>query len=83
MLGVPVANRFELYAIALYGPHAVGNNLNEDERATLAELGELAGDVWTKIDQEALRRRNEALQSEIDRMAAKLAAASSGPADAT
>ena len=81
--GVPVANRFECYAIALYGPHAAGANLNEDERATLAQLAALAGDVWTKLDHEALRRRNEALQSEIDRMSTKLAAASSESAGPT
>jgi hypothetical protein len=81
VLAVPVGNRFDLYAIAFYGAHAVGNNLNADERATLADLGELAGDVWAKIDKETLRRKVEALERERDAKNADLTAArgSSGP----
>jgi hypothetical protein len=58
ILAVPVDNHFDCYAIALYGPHASGTDLNEDQRATLAELGLEAGAVWTKLDRESLRRRN-------------------------
>jgi hypothetical protein len=74
VLAVPVGNRFDLYAIAFYGAHSVGNNLNTDERATLADLGELAGDVWAKIDKETLRRRVEALERERNAKNANLTA---------
>ena len=57
VLGLPVGNRFDVYALALYGAHAAGNDLNHDERATLAALGELAGAVWTRLDHELLRQR--------------------------
>jgi len=66
VFAVPVANRFDCFAIALYGPHASGANLNEDERAALAKLGRLAGDVWAKLDRESLLRRVEALQSDYE-----------------
>jgi hypothetical protein len=75
VFAVPVGNRFDLYAIAFYGAHAVGNNLNTDERATLADLGELAGDVWAKIDNETLRRKVETLERERDATNAELTAA--------
>ena len=57
VLGLPIATRFEIYALALYGAHADGNDLNHDERATLAAIGELAGEVWTRLDHDLLRQR--------------------------
>lgn len=69
VLAVPVANRFDCYAVAFYGPHAWGANLNHDERAILAKLATLAGDAWTRLDIAALRRRIEALERERDGMA--------------
>jgi len=78
VIAVPVANRFELYAFALYGPHVTGTDLNEDERATLVELGDQAGGVWTKLEHQRLREQIAALKGERDSMAMKLAAAPSG-----
>ena len=77
VLAIPVANRFELYAFALYGPHLTGTDLNEDERATLVEIGDHAGGVWTKLEHQRLRQRIAALEWERDSMAMKLAAAPS------
>ena len=71
---VPVANWFDCYAVALYGAHASGNDLNEDERATLTELAELAGAVWTKLDLGLLRQRIKDLEGELSSIAAKLTA---------
>ena len=73
VFAVPIANRIESFAVALYGPHASGANLNDDERAALAELGRLAGEVWTKLDRDGLLWRIETLQSENESLAAKLA----------
>jgi hypothetical protein len=78
VLAVPVANRFELYGFALYGPHITGTDLNEDERATLVELGDQAGGVWTKLEHQRLREHIAALEWERDSMAMKLAMAPSG-----
>ena len=78
VLAVPVANRFELYAFALYGAHVTGTDLNEDERATLVELGDHAGGVWTKLEHQRLREQIAALKRERDTIALKLAAAPSG-----
>jgi hypothetical protein len=78
VVAVPVANRFELYAFALYGPHITGADLDEDERATLVELGDHAGGVWTKLEHQRLREQIAALEWERDSMAMKLAATPSG-----
>jgi hypothetical protein len=72
VLAVPIANRFDNYAIALYGAHAAGNDLNDDERAALAALAELAGAVWTKLDHDLLRRRIAALEQELASIASKM-----------
>ncbi len=74
VFAVPVANRFELFAVALYGPHASGANLNHDERATLAKLAGLAGDVWARLAHQSLLQRIAVLQGDRDRLATKLAA---------
>ena len=76
VLAVPVADRFNCHAIALYGAHASGNDFNDEERAILAKLGETAGAAWTALDYEALRHRVETLQRELDVAIAKLAAPS-------
>lgn len=75
VLGLPIANRFDVYALALYGAHAAGNDLDHDERATLAALGELAGAVWTRLDYELLRQRIAALESKLYPTESDLAAA--------
>ncbi len=75
VLGLPIANRFDVYALALYGAHAAGNDLDHDERATLAALGELAGAVWTRLDYELLRQRIAALESKLYPTESNLAAA--------
>ena len=82
ILAVPVGNRYECYAVALYGAHVSGTDLNEDERLTLAKLAEEAGAVWTKLEHEQLRRRNAALERELNSVSTKLIGALSGSAGA-
>ncbi len=62
VLAIPVADRFDCFALALYGPHASGANLNEDEREVLARLAALAADKWSRLEKEELRRRVQALE---------------------
>jgi hypothetical protein len=52
-----------------------GNDLNQDERATLAVIGELAGEVWTRLDHELLRQRIAALESKLHLTESNLTAA--------
>jgi uncharacterized protein involved in exopolysaccharide biosynthesis len=77
VLAVPIANRFRCYAIALYGAHTSGTNLNDDERAALAELADLASAVWTNLDNDSLRQRVAALERELKSKASRLSAAPS------
>lgn len=75
VVAVPVGDRLRCLALALYGPHATGNDLNHDERAVLAELANKAASVFMKLDHDQLCQRIAALEGELETIAAKLAAA--------
>jgi len=74
IVAVPVGDRCRCLALALYGPHATGNDLNRDERAMLAELADKAASVFMKLDHDQLCQRIAALESELETIATKLAA---------
>ena len=74
---VPVGDRIRCLALALYGPHATGNDLNHDERAMLAELAEKAACAFIKLDRDQLRHRIAELEYELEVIATQLAAAGS------
>jgi hypothetical protein len=74
IIAVPVGDRFRCLALALYGPHATGNDLNHDERAMLAELADTAASVFIKLDRDQLCQRIAALECELETIAAKIAA---------
>jgi hypothetical protein len=75
VVAVPVGDRFRCLALALYGPHATGNDLNHDERAMLAELADKAASAFIKLDHDQLCQRIAALECELETIATKLAAA--------
>jgi hypothetical protein len=77
VLAVPVGDRFRCVALALYGAHAAGDDLNRDERAMLAELAHKAACVLTKLEHDQLCRRIAELESELKTVAPKRAAAGS------
>jgi hypothetical protein len=77
ILAVPVGDRLRCLGLALYGPHATGNALSHDERSMLAELADKAASALMKLDDEQLRRRIAALESELE--AAGLATTKSAP----
>jgi hypothetical protein len=79
ILAVPVGDRLRCLGLALYGPHATGNALSHDERSMLAELADKAASALMKLDDEQLRRRIAALESELEAVAAGLATASPAP----
>jgi hypothetical protein len=65
ILAVPVGDRLRCLGLALYGPHATGNALSHDERAMLAELADKAASAFMKLNDDQLRRRIVALESEL------------------
>jgi hypothetical protein len=79
ILAVPVGDRLRCLGLALYGPHATGNALSHDERSMLAELADKAASALMKLDDEQLRRRIAALESELEAVAAGLATTSPRP----
>ncbi|SDR64003.1 hypothetical protein SAMN05519103_09288 [Rhizobiales bacterium GAS113] len=65
VLAVPIADRFHCFALAFYGPHANGNDLNHDERAMLAGIADKAAAAFVKLNIAALRRRIADLEHEM------------------
>jgi len=74
ILAVPVGDRLRCLALALYGPHAAGTDLNHDERTMLANLAELAASAFMKLDHDRLCHRVAILEAELEASNAKLAA---------
>ena len=74
ILAVPIGDRLRCLALALYGPHATGNDLNHDERTMLTELADKAASAFMKLNDGELRKRIATLESEIETIAAELAA---------
>jgi hypothetical protein len=75
ILAVPVGDRLRCLALALYGPHAAGTDLNHDERAMLAKLADLAASAFMKLDHDQLCHRIAVLEAERKASNARLAAA--------
>jgi len=73
ILAVPIGDRLRCLALALYGPHATGNDLNDDERTMLTELADKAGSAFMKLNDDELRQRIATLESELETMAAERA----------
>ena len=65
ILAVPVGDRLRCLGLALYGPHASGNALSHDECLMLAELADKAASVIMKVNDEQLRSRITALETEL------------------
>ena len=67
VLAVPAANPLRCFALALYGPHASGAELDANERAMLGRIAQHAAAVYAEIENDELRRadldpRAEAVQ---------------------
>jgi hypothetical protein len=71
ILAVPIGDRLRCLALALYGPHATGNDLNHDECAMLAELADKAASAFMKLYDDELRERIVALESELKTITAE------------
>ncbi len=65
VLAVPAANPFRCFALALYGPHASGADLDPYERAMLARLGQRAAAAYAELETNHLKERVSALEREL------------------
>ena len=65
IFAVPVSNPVRCYAVALYGGHASGADLDLNERDMLARLGENAAAVFAELENEDLRGRIDRLEREL------------------
>lgn len=66
ILAVPIVVRRQLEAVALYGAHAGGEDLDPDEIGSLARIGDAAGAAYYHLEADSLRNAVEGLGHEID-----------------
>lgn len=65
ILAVPAANPVRCFAVALYGPHASGADLDANERAMLGRLAQDAAAVYAELESGDLRKRIATLEREL------------------
>jgi len=65
VLGVPVSNPRRCFAVALYGSHVIGTDLNSDERELLTKLARDAEIAYASADREMLQKRIEVLEGQL------------------
>jgi len=78
ILAVPIGDQLRCLAVALYGPHATGNDFSHDERIMLAELADKAASAFMKLTDDQLRRRIAILEGELKAFESKFSADPSG-----
>ena len=66
VFAVPIIVRHELEAVALYGAHTGGEDLDPDETSALARIGSAAGAAYYHLEADSLRGTVEALGREIE-----------------
>jgi len=66
ILAVPIVVRRELEAVAFYGAHTGGEDLDPDEIGSLARIGDAAGAAYYHLEADSLRNAVEGLGHEID-----------------
>jgi hypothetical protein len=57
VLAVPAADPVRCFALSLYGPHAVGTDLDVNERAMLSRLARFAAAMYAELEAIELRHR--------------------------
>jgi hypothetical protein len=65
VLGVPVSNPRRCFAVALYGSHVIGTDLNSDERELLTTLARDAEIAYASVDRETLQKRIADLEGQL------------------
>jgi hypothetical protein len=66
-VGVPIGNPPRCFAVALYGGHEIGTDLDKKERDLLASLARHAEVAYARIDRETLQRRIDVLEGQLAR----------------
>ena len=62
VLAVPAADPVRCFALSLYGPHAVGTDLDANERAMLSRLARFAAAMYAELEAVELRHRIATLE---------------------
>ena len=62
VLAVPAADPVRCFALSLYGPHAVGTDLDANERAMLSRLARFAAAIYAELEAVELRHRIATLE---------------------
>lgn len=62
VLAVPAADPVRCFALSLYGPHAVGTDLDANERAMLSRLARFAAAMYVELEAVELRHRIATLE---------------------
>jgi hypothetical protein len=70
VLVVPAANPLRCFALALYGPHASGADLDANERAMLKRIGQHAAAVYAEIENDELRHQIATLERKMTKSGA-------------
>ncbi|MBV8105464.1 MAG: hypothetical protein JO223_12745 [Hyphomicrobiales bacterium] len=65
VLGVPVSNPRRCFAVALYGSHVIGTDLDSNERELLTKLARDAEIAYASVDRETLQKRIELLEGQL------------------
>jgi hypothetical protein len=65
VLGVPASNPLRCFALALYGPHASGADLDADEHAMLKRIAQNAAAVYGELENNDLRQKLSALEQKL------------------
>jgi hypothetical protein len=69
--GVPVSNPRRCFAVALYGGHVIGTDLDSNERELLAGLARDAEIAYAHVDRETLQKRIEVLEGRLAHASAR------------
>ena len=72
VVAVPVLARRRVVAIALYGQHANGADIDADEIAAIQRVADAAGAAFDHVEAENLRRENEAQAHRIEELMQQL-----------
>ncbi|MFO0993820.1 MAG: hypothetical protein U1E67_18025 [Hyphomicrobiales bacterium] len=65
IVGVPATIRGRVLAVALYGPHHSGADLDSYERALLGRLGDAAAEAYVEIENDELKKRVRDLEKDL------------------
>jgi hypothetical protein len=65
ILAVPAADPVRCFALSLYGPHAVGTDLDSNERTMLSRLAHFAAAMYAELEAVELRKRITLLERKL------------------